>query len=203
MIQDTELRILEAAERLFLKQGFKATTTSQIAKEAGCNQALVHYYYRTKEKLFESIWIGKVKLLVSSISDMHLSYNSIEELVSDIINAHWNFLASNTDLMLFVLREMLDGVKFEHEQVMEEIWKSLGTTLSAIDTILDKEIKEGKINPISSRNLLLTIFSLDVFPFILSSLLKDKIAAFDNGMADEIENRKEEVIKTVLARLRK
>lgn len=203
MIQDTELRILEAAERLFLKQGFKATTTSQIAKEAGCNQALVHYYYRTKEKLFESIWIGKVKLLVSSISDMHLSYNSIEELVSDIINAHWNFLASNTDLMLFVLREMLDGVKFGHEQVMEEIWKSLGTTLSAIDTILDKEIKEGKINPISSRNLLLTIFSLDVFPFILSSLLKDKIAAFDNGMADEIENRKEEVIKTVLARLRK
>jgi transcriptional regulator len=204
MIQDTEIRILEAAERLFLKQGFKATTTSQIAKEAGCNQALVHYYYRTKEKLFESIWIGKVKLLVASFSDLHLSYNSIEELVTEIINEHWTFLVKNSDLMLFILREMLNGTKFEYEQIMEEVWLSLGSTLSSIDTILNKEIQMGKINPISSKDLLFTIFSLDVFPFILPSLLKDKIKNSDTRcMLDEIKNRKEEVIKTVLARLRK
>ena len=203
MIQETELRILEAAENLFLKQGFKATTTSQIAKEAGCNQALVHYYYRTKEKLFESIWFGKVKLLVNSFSDMHLSYNTIEELVTEIVNAHWNFLVKNSDLMLFVLREMLNGIQFEYDKVLAEVGSSLGSTLSSIDAILDKEIKEGKVNPISSRNLLLTIFSLDIFPFILSSLLKDKIKHLDNGISDEIKNRKEEVIKTVLARIRK
>lgn len=203
MVQETEVRILEAAERLFLKQGFKATTTSQIAKEAGCNQALVHYYYRTKEKLFESIWIGKIKILISSFSDLHLSYNSIEELVTQIINAHWDFLAQNSDLMLFILREMLNGSKFEYDQVLGEIWKSLGSTLSSMDVILNKEIEAGKINPISSRNLLLTIFSLDVFPFILSSLLKDKIAHLDDRMSNEIENRKQEVIKTVLSRLRK
>lgn len=203
MEQDKELRILEAAEQLFLKQGFKATTTFQIAKEAGCNQALVHYYYRTKERLFESIWVGKVKLLIGSFSDVHLSYNSIEELVTDIINAHWNFLANNTDLMMFVLREMLNGTKFEYEQVVEEVWLSLGSTLSSIDSILNKEIQMGRINPISSRDLLLTIFSLDVFPFIISFLLKDKTVNIDNGLSEEIKNRKEEIIRTVLARLKK
>lgn len=204
MRQDKELRILEAAEQLFLKQGFNATTTTQIAKEAGCNQALVHYYYRTKEKLFESIWMGKIKLLMGSFSNLNLSYNSIEELVTEIINEHWAFLVKNSDLMLFILREMLNGTKFEYEQIMEEVWLSLGSTLSSIDTILNKEIQMGKINPISSKDLLFTIFSLDVFPFILPSLLKDKIKNSDTRcMLDEIKNRKEEVIKTVLARLRK
>lgn len=203
-MQETDIRILEAAEQLFIKQGFKATTISQIAKAADCNQALVHYYYRTKEKLFESIWIGKVKLLVNSFSNLHLSYNTIEELITETINVHWDFLVKNSDLLLFILREMLNGSKFEHDRALEEIWKSLGTTLSSIDIVLNKEIQMGKINPISSKNLLLTIFSLDVCPFILLSLLKDKVKHLDSGqVSDEIKNRKEEVVKTVLARLRK
>lgn len=106
--------------------------------------------------------------------------------------------------MLFVLREMLNGTKFEYEQNLEEVWLSLQSTLSSFDSILNKEIQMGKINPISSKDLLLTIFSLDVFPFILTYLLKDKIKHSNtNWMLDEIKNRKEEVIKTVLARLRK
>ena len=145
-----------------------------------------------------------MKLLVASFSDLHLSYNSIEELVTEIINKHWAFLVKNSDLMLFVLREMLNGTKFEYEQNLEEVWLSLQSTLSSIDSILNKEIQMGKINPISSKDLLLTIFSLDVFPFILTYLLKDKIKHSNtNWMLDEIKNRKEEVIKTVLARLRK
>ena len=54
--ENMEYKILKAAEKLFLEQGFIRTKMAQIAEEAGCNQALVHYYYRTKELLFEKIY---------------------------------------------------------------------------------------------------------------------------------------------------
>ena len=50
-----EIVILETAERLFLEKGFGMTSTTEIAKEIGCNQALIHYYFRTKENLFNII----------------------------------------------------------------------------------------------------------------------------------------------------
>ena len=57
--QSMESIILETAERLFLEKGFAMTSTTEIAKEVGCNQALVHYYYRTKENLFNVIFEQK------------------------------------------------------------------------------------------------------------------------------------------------
>ena len=62
-----EQAILRAAERLFLDKGFALTSTTEIALEAGCNQALVHYYFRTKENLFEKIFEQKIRMLISNI----------------------------------------------------------------------------------------------------------------------------------------
>ena len=87
-----EQKILEVAERLFMEQGFTATTTAKIAKEAGCNQALVHYYYRTKEQLFERIYREKMQLMVTSVTSINTSGSTFEEKVASIIEAHWDFL---------------------------------------------------------------------------------------------------------------
>ena len=53
-----EIQILETAEKLFLEKGFASTSTTEIAREVGCNQALVHYYFRTKENLFNTIYFA-------------------------------------------------------------------------------------------------------------------------------------------------
>jgi len=64
---NTEQMILETAERLFLRKGYAMTSTTEIAREVGCNQALVHYYFRTKDRLFEAIFEKKVRLFVSTL----------------------------------------------------------------------------------------------------------------------------------------
>ena len=69
-VQNMEEAILDAATRLFLQKGFKATSTTEIAREAGCNQALVHYYFRTKERLFEAIFQQKIKFFVGALLDI-------------------------------------------------------------------------------------------------------------------------------------
>jgi len=58
---NTEQQILQSAEELFLEKGFSNTSTTEIAKRAGCNQALVHYYFRTKENLFQQIFLSKLQ----------------------------------------------------------------------------------------------------------------------------------------------
>ena len=69
-VLNMEQTILESATELFLKKGFKATFTTEIAKEAGCNQALVHYYFRTKDRLFEAIFQEMVKFFVGALHDI-------------------------------------------------------------------------------------------------------------------------------------
>lgn len=59
--RNTEQNILDAAEAIFLEKGYSGTTTTEIAKRAGVNHAMLHYYYRTKENLFEIIFEKQVK----------------------------------------------------------------------------------------------------------------------------------------------
>ena len=61
-----EQRILDTAEKLFLDRGFALTSTTEIARIVGCNQALVHYYFRTKERLFDAVFEKNASQLVSA-----------------------------------------------------------------------------------------------------------------------------------------
>jgi len=67
---DKELAILEAAEKLFSEKGYGLTSTVEIARKAGCNQSLVHYYFRTKSNLFETIFEKKVELFFSTFTSI-------------------------------------------------------------------------------------------------------------------------------------
>ena len=103
--QNMEQTILKAAEELFIDQGFVKTTTVQIAKKAGCNSAMVHYYYRTKEQLFERIYGEKIKLVIESLTAISGSGKSLEERVAEIIDVYFDFLSRNPRLPAFMLYE--------------------------------------------------------------------------------------------------
>ena len=102
--QNMEQAILETAERLFLEKGFASTSTTQIAKAVGCNQALVHYYFRTKENLFQQIFIVKIELFLKTFM--------IEENEGDFftkmerrIGLYFDMLSYNRKLPFLILNE--------------------------------------------------------------------------------------------------
>jgi AcrR family transcriptional regulator len=92
--QNMEKTILEAAEKLFLEKGFAMVSTTQIAKVAGCNQALVHYYFRTKDRLFEAIFAEKLKTFFSVIFQPQDESLTFEEKLKKYIGAHFDILFS-------------------------------------------------------------------------------------------------------------
>lgn len=198
-----EQKILEVAEKLFMEQGFTATTTAKIAKEAGCNQALVHYYYRTKEQLFERIYREKMQLMVTSVTSINTSGSTFEEKVASIIEAHWDFLSKNPLIVWFALRENLNGSTALVNLFMKEIRPKAAVAFSKLEEDLNEEIKNGNISPISIYDLLLTVISLDIAHFVIMPFYNVIMDDKETSVKQVLDNRKSEVIKTVLARLKK
>lgn len=198
-----EQKILESAEKLFMEQGFASTTTAKIAKEAGCNQALVHYYYRTKEQLFERIYKEKMQLMVNSVTNINTSGSTFEEKVVGVINAHWDFLTKNPLIVWFALRENLNGSTALINLFMKEIKPKAALVFSQLEKDLNEEIEKGNISPISIYDLLLTIISLDVAHFVIMPFYNIIMGEKESSVKEVLDNRKTEVIRTVLARLRK
>src|SRR5258707_12651853 len=103
----TEEKIKAAAKKLFTQNGFDATRTRDIAEEAGINLALLNYYFRSKQKLFDIIMMENFRQFIGGMSTNFQDENlSIEERLSKIVNAYIDFLSEFPDLPLFILNEI-------------------------------------------------------------------------------------------------
>lgn len=194
-----EDKILACAKELFLKNGYDGTSTTQIAKLAGCNQALIHYYFRSKEKLLETIINQNGDIIFNCFSTIPEGCN-LKEKICHIIDIHFEFLENNPELPLFLLQELKNNQKlFVNLKGM-----ALSRSKKMLDELqkeIDSEVANGKIKDIKALDLILDILSLDVFSFLISSpvvlLNKD-----DDGENVFLKRRKEhvkEIITSLIA----
>jgi AcrR family transcriptional regulator len=200
--KNMEERILEAAEELFLEQGFAKTTTGQIAKLAGCNQALVHYYYRTKENLFDKIFEEKARLLFSNLSKVDTSGIPLEEKIRKMIGVHFDFLRQNPRIVSFVLNEIMFNPA-RLQSLVDKLQQYPKSIFTQLEPRLKAEVESGNIRPVSAVDLMLTIVSLNVAPFLIVPLMQKATGMTDVDADRLLEQRKQEVIETVLSRLNK
>lgn len=196
-----EQLILEAAEKLFLEQGFEKTTTGQIANVAGCNQALVHYYYRTKNNLFDRIFEEKIRMVASRLLSIGLDGITIEEKVTQIICTHFEVFRENPRLAPFLIKEVLsDPDKFDY--LIEKLKHYPESVLLQLDKDLEESAGKGLIRPARAADLMLTIMSLNITPFLLKPMLQKGLDIPEEEFQKILEHRKQETITTVLARLK-
>jgi AcrR family transcriptional regulator len=103
----TEEKIKQAARKLFTEQGFDAVKTRDIAEEAGINQALLNYYFRSKQKLFDIIMVENFQKFVEQlIPIMGNEEMSLEEILTQVTGSYIDMLKQNPDLPFFILNEM-------------------------------------------------------------------------------------------------
>ncbi len=159
---DTENKIKEVAKRLFIERGFEATKTRDIAKEAGVNIALLNYYFRSKEKLFEKIFEESVNqylhILVSILNEELPLETKIRKFVSNYIEA----IRQEPHLTLFVLSEM----RYRKSTVMERIFVPEIKSTQTLKQQLESEAAAGNIRPMNHHQFELCIASMVSFPFI-------------------------------------
>ena len=202
--QNLENEILMAAEDLFLEKGFAGTSTTDIARRVGCNQALVHYYFRTKENLFLQVYNGKVETILTTLQKPLLEQGAeFTDKLRSTIGAYFDFLTANSRLPFFVINELLcnkERLQSAYKYFMQNT--SHNNVFGMIDSVVQAEVRKGTIRPIETVDFVLNIVSLTVFNFVVLPIYTDLSGSTETEKTEFINNRKEEVIRLVINGLR-
>lgn len=199
--RDTEALILQAAEREFLEKGYSGAKTTAIAQAAGVTHAMLHYYFRTKEKLFEKIVADKMdklkRVMFGVIGNPDLP---LRERLKQGVEQHFDFIAENPHLPRFIFNEL-----HEHPERIDQVKNSIASIAAkAITTLqneIDRKAASGECRPVDARMLMLDIASLNLFPFIAAPLISSSFGKLFEGRDEFLEMRKKENVRTVLEKL--
>jgi TetR/AcrR family transcriptional regulator len=160
--QHTEQRILDAARVVFLRRGMSGARTQEIADEAGVNKALLHYYFRSKEKLARAVFRRAVGELLPNVYRILSSDASLEQKVRDVIEFEIRFLTEHPYLPGYVASEM-----HYHPELVLEVFGDRGRPpLERLRAQVEAEAAAGTIRPIAVEQLVANLFALLFFPFI-------------------------------------
>ena len=189
----TEEKILISASKVFTEKGFSGTRTRDIAEEAGINLALLNYYFRSKEKLFEQVMKVKMVLLFGQIVPILTNEKTnLEEKIDLVSNKYFEILSKNPNLPLFVLSEM--------QKKNSEVKSIIPVNKIFKNSVILKQIKERKpeLNP---SHFLINFLSMTIFPFITKPVFNTFDLMNETEFQQFVEERKRLVpiwIKTLL-----
>lgn len=199
---DTESRILQAAEREFFEKGYAGARTASIAEAAGVTHAMLHYYFRTKDKLFERIVSEKISILgniiISAIGDEDLT---LEDRIRQGIERHFDFIAANRDLPKFIVNEVLTRPDVV-EMIKCNIQSIVNNLLNSLQHEIDAYAAKGLCRQVNARMLLIDIVSLNVFPFMAAPIVLGAIGDSYNSYDEFLALRKSGNVETILNKLK-
>ncbi len=160
---NAEQRIREAARRVFTQKGFAGARMQEIADEAGINKALVHYYYRSKEKLFEEIFKEAFSTMLPAMAHVFLGPGTLPQKISLFVEKYLTLVNAHPYIPVFVLSELhRNPDTFFARFIPAELKQGM----KGILVLFQHSIDSGEIYPVDPRHLMMNVMSLCVFPFV-------------------------------------
>jgi AcrR family transcriptional regulator len=193
----SEELILNSAMKVFTRRGFAAARMEDIAKEAGINRALLHYYFRDKETMFNLIFETQFKEFFSGIGTILSTSKPLFEKIKEIVSHEINVLTLHPDLARFIITE----VALQPERLIQ-YGQKMGINPRQILEIFNQQVEQeqkiGKIIMIDGRQLLMNIMSLCVYPFAAKPIVKTMMQMDEKSFGLMMEKRKVEVYQFII-----
>jgi AcrR family transcriptional regulator len=182
----TEEKIKEAARKLFTQKGFAATRTRDIAEEAGINLALLNYYFRSKQKLFDLIMMENFRQFLQGVTVHFRDENmTMVERVERIVEAYIDFLTEFPDIPLFILNE----IRGNPSKIVAKIHEEAGPLRSRFLTQMQEAHKAGR-SAMDPFHFVANLVGLTVFPFIGRPVLLRVTGVSDEKFDQFMQERK-------------
>ena len=195
----TEEKILAAAKMIFMQKGMTGARMQDIADEAGINKALLHYYFRNKEKLFEVIFREAAGRLFPKINLIFDSDSTLFEKISRFAEEYLTTLIDNPFLVMFVMNEIHRHPDF----FLNKIWKKDRPKPYKFLEQIEEEVKKGTIKKIHPVQLLMNLISLCAFPFISKPIFQFQLGLSESQFREIMEQRKKEIPKFIIDSIKK
>ena len=193
--ENTEEKILDAAKEVFLEKGNDGTRMQEIADKAGINKSLLHYYYRSKEKLFGAVFKFAFSHFAPNIINLvNDKEDDIFTLIRKFVSLYLDIVTKNPFIPMFILNEVNKKGTF-----FVNVIKAAGINPQAFRNRIQKEVDAGKIRPIDPNQLIINVIGMCIFPIIGRPIVQ--VVLFDDNKTDYdkfLESRKKEVADFVI-----
>ena len=165
MAEVTEEAIIQAAKDVFVSKGYAATRMQEIADAANINKAMLHYYFRSKEALFQVITIQTLEMMLPKFMGALDDEGTVMEKIESIVSTYIETIREHPHVPLFIITELSQ----KRENFVKEL-EMRAKNFPKLRTFFDQmreEMMAGKIRTMSPMHLFLNVISLSVFPFIV------------------------------------
>ena len=197
---EAQEKIVDSARKLFVKKGLKGTTVRDIATESGVNVAMVNYYFRSKEKLFDTIFDEAFTILFEKIFHLVDSNLPFVELIRKWIYSYYDMLFEYPDLPIFVLTELAANPQKLSKRFQE---KNIHLLYMKLSRRIKEEEAKGTIEVVLIPDFLLNVISLSVFPFAISPIATQFLDLSDDSYMKLIDKHRDYVADFVIKAIKK
>lgn len=197
--KNTEQVILQTARKIFIQKGLTGARMQDIADQAGFNKALVHYYFTSKDNLFNLVFEQEFSNLFSSLATIVASDLPLFEKIESIVSLDIERLSQFPGLPNFVLNEMS-----RNPDVLLKRLKRIPVekVLIVFQKQINSEIKKGTIRKITAEQLFINIQSMCIFPFIARPMIKALMQMDEKTYMAMIQRRKTEVAQFIISAIK-
>ncbi|MEQ8423684.1 MAG: helix-turn-helix domain-containing protein [Cyclobacteriaceae bacterium] len=196
-VKPSEELILNAAIKVFTRKGYAGARMEEIAKEAGINRALLHYYFRDKETMFDIIFETRFKEFFTGLFGVFGSDAPFMEKIRMIVDHEITILIKHPDLARFVIMEIA-----QQPERLLRFGQKLGLNprlmLENFQKEIQQNVQEGKIRPIDGRQLLMNIISICIYPFVAKPIIKTMMQMDENSFGELMEQRKKDAYEFIV-----
>lgn len=174
-MNETEERIIQVAKELFIKNGYDKTSMSEIAQKLEMNRPTLHYYFRTKEKMFQAVAGSIFKLVIPNAMSILTGDLTFFEKIEKIITCYQDALKKNPDFIFFILTECRRDLNKVREIISTQDFIPY---IFEFTKIARAEMDSGRIKSVPLEFLGLQIISQTIFPFLMKPIAVEVL--FDN-----------------------
>lgn len=192
-IDSTEGKILEAAKNVFIRKGMYGARMQEIANEAGINKALLHYYFRSKNKLFEAIFQEIFHEFVPKAFNILKAEIPFEEKIKQFVANYIDIISENPFMPLFIINEVN-----QNPDRLEHLTNIMSAIKVEISSDLNDKFESGEYRKADPVQLFSSIISMTVFPFLAKPIIQGAIDYTDEKFREFLEERKELIPEIIM-----
>ena len=196
VLENTENQILNAAREVFIAKGLDGARMQEIADHAGINKALLHYYFRTKEKLFEAVFTEVAANLFPAIKQVLAAELAIKEKITFFVKVYLTGIRENPFIPAFVINTLNSNP----DRFLKHIVKS-GIDPRLLQKQIDAEAAQGLIRPVKAEHLVVNIIAMCIFPFVARPIVQNVFNMSNDEYRSYLDSRETEIVDFVLKSL--
>jgi TetR/AcrR family transcriptional regulator len=203
---NTEQQILDGAHSVFLRHGTSGARMQDIAAEAGVNQALLHYYFRSKERLSEAVFRRAAAQLLPRVIEVMASGMPLDDKIARVVEIELDSLLRAPYLPGYIISEL-----HNHPERIRQLLSTVTgmapeqvgpKVVTRLRRQLDEGVKAGRFRPMSADQLIVNLFSLCIFPFAARPMLMALLGMDQQGFERFIGERRGQLTEFVLRAIR-